>query len=92
MTAPKKGQEWSGSPADEALDAWWKDDETGEYIRAADGERMQAADARMVIAYPALVAALKGIIDERTGGTYGLPASHKDAMAAHELLCTLGEL
>lgn len=47
MNTPTKiVNEWSGSPADEASDDYWVDDDTGEYINAATGERMNCEDAR----------------------------------------------
>ncbi len=41
--------EWTGSPAPEAPDEWWVDDETGEYVSAETGERMTADEARLLI-------------------------------------------
>jgi len=38
--------EWDGSPAPEAPDDYWVDDDTGEYIDARTGERMSADEAR----------------------------------------------
>lgn len=40
---------WNASPADEAPDEWWVDDDTGEYVRAATGERMTAEEGRATI-------------------------------------------
>lgn len=37
---------WNGSPAKEAPDAWWEDDDTGEYVKADTGERMSAKEGR----------------------------------------------
>lgn len=50
MEMDAMNNEWSGSPAPEAPDEWWVDDETGEYVSAETGERMTADAARLLIA------------------------------------------
>lgn len=42
-------KQWSGSCAPEAPADWWVDDDTGEYVRAATGERMSRDAALLII-------------------------------------------
>lgn len=42
-------KQWSGSCAPEAPADWWIDDDTGEYVRAATGERMSRDAALLII-------------------------------------------
>jgi hypothetical protein len=42
--------EWDGRPSPEAPDTWWVDDDTGQYVRASDGARMERAAALATIA------------------------------------------